>query len=53
MKRFQLALPGPTEYDPLVLNELVRPNLPHYGDEWLPIYEDIITKLQQVYQTNN
>ena len=53
MKRFQLALPGPTEYDPLVLNELVRPNLPHYGEEWLPIYEDIITKLQQVYQTNN
>ena len=53
MKPYQLALPGPTEYDPQVLKELTRPILPHYGEEWLPIYDDIINKLQQVYQTKN
>lgn len=53
MKAYQIALPGPTEYDPRVLKELCRPLLPHYGDEWLPIYHDIIEKMQRIYQTEN
>ena len=53
MKPYQLALPGPTEYDPRVLKELSRPMLPHYGEEWLEIYNKIISRLQQVYQTSN
>ena len=53
MKAYQIALPGPTEYDPRVLEQLSRPLLPHYGDEWLPIYRDIIEKMQRIYQTKN
>lgn len=53
MKAYQIALPGPAEYDPRVLKELSRPLLPHYGDEWLPIYHDIIKKMQQIYRTQN
>jgi alanine-glyoxylate transaminase/serine-glyoxylate transaminase/serine-pyruvate transaminase len=53
MKSYQIALPGPTECDPRVLSELSKPILPHYGDEWLSIYDEIIRRLQRVYQTKN
>ncbi|MBD3306695.1 aminotransferase class V-fold PLP-dependent enzyme [candidate division KSB3 bacterium] len=52
MKAFQLSLPGPTEYDPEVLQALYQPNLPHYGDIWMEIYEQILSRLKQVYQTD-
>jgi alanine-glyoxylate transaminase / serine-glyoxylate transaminase / serine-pyruvate transaminase len=53
MKRYQLSLPGPTECDPEVLNELNRPNIPHYGDLWVDYYLITLKKLQKIYQTNN
>ena len=53
MKRYQLSIPGPTECDPEVLNELNRPNLPHYGVLWIDYYLSIIKQLQKIYQTNN
>ena len=53
MKRFQLSLPGPTECDPEVLNELNRPNIPHYGELWLDYYLETLDKLKKIYQTNN
>jgi len=52
MKRYQLSLPGPTECDPEVLNELNRPNLPHYGELWLDFYLKMLNKLRKIYQTN-
>jgi len=52
MKRYQLSLPGPTECDPEVLNELNRPNLPHYGELWLDFYLKVLDKLRKIYQTN-
>jgi alanine-glyoxylate transaminase / serine-glyoxylate transaminase / serine-pyruvate transaminase len=53
VKRYQLSIPGPTECDPEVLNELNRPNIPHYGDLWLDYYLKTLKKLQKIYQTNN
>ena len=52
MKRYQLSLPGPTECDPEVLNELNCPNLPHYGELWLDFYLKVLGKLRKIYQTN-
>ena len=51
MRNYQLSLPGPTEVDPRVLQELVRPNLPHYGDLWVAIYRGVIEKLKKTYRT--
>ena len=53
MNRYQLSLPGPTECDPEVLNELNRPNIPHYGDLWMNYYLETLQKLQKIYQTSN
>jgi len=52
MERYQISLPGPTECDPEVLNELNRPNLPHYGKLWIDFYWEMIGKLKKIYQTN-
>ena len=51
MDEFQLSLPGPTECDPEVLQELSRPNLPHYGDAWMEIHRQLIQRLRQVSRT--
>jgi alanine-glyoxylate transaminase/serine-glyoxylate transaminase/serine-pyruvate transaminase len=53
MDDFQLSLPGPAECDPEVLQELTRPNLPHYGDIWLGIYSRIIQRLKEMSRTRN
>jgi len=53
MEKYQLSIPGPTECDPEVLNELNRPNIPHYGDLWVDYYLEILQKLQKIYQTKN
>ncbi len=51
MDRFQLSLPGPTECDPEVLQELARPNLPHYGETWMATYSRIIERLKEISRT--
>jgi alanine-glyoxylate transaminase/serine-glyoxylate transaminase/serine-pyruvate transaminase len=48
MDDFQLSLPGPTECDPEVLQELARPNLPHYGEIWMGIYSRIVRRLKEI-----
>ena len=48
MERYQLSLPGPTECDPNVLNELNRPNLPHYGELWIDFYWEVLGKLKKI-----
>ena len=52
MRNYQLSLPGPSEVDPRVLQELVRPNLPHYGELWVGIYRGVIEKLKQACRTD-
>jgi alanine-glyoxylate transaminase/serine-glyoxylate transaminase/serine-pyruvate transaminase len=51
MRSYQLSLAGPSEVDPRVLQELVRPNLPHYGDLWVPTYRGVLEKLKKAYRT--
>jgi aspartate aminotransferase-like enzyme len=51
VKNYQLSLPGPSEVDPEVLQAMVRPNLPHYGDLWIEIYRGIINNLRKIYRT--
>jgi len=51
--RYQLSLPGPTEYDPEVLAELLRPTMPHYGEQWVKTYSSVLESLRRIYQTKN
>jgi alanine-glyoxylate transaminase/serine-glyoxylate transaminase/serine-pyruvate transaminase len=51
MRGYQLSLPGPSEVDPRVLQELARPNLPHYGELWVGIYRGVIEKLKKIHAT--
>jgi len=51
MKRFRLMIPGPIELDEEVRQELARPLLPHYGKEWLRVYQETRGLLRQVFQT--
>jgi alanine-glyoxylate transaminase/serine-glyoxylate transaminase/serine-pyruvate transaminase len=37
--------------DPRVLQELARPNLPHYGELWVARYRGVIEKLKKAYRT--
>ncbi len=53
MTRYQLSLPGPTEYDPEVLAELLRPTTPHYGEQWVKTYASILELLKRIHQTRN
>jgi len=48
---FQLSIPGPIEYSPEVIRELIKPILPHYGPEWLEIYRDTQNMVKKVYRT--
>lgn len=34
------------------MNELNRPNLPHYGELWIVFYLSLLNKLRKIYQTN-
>jgi alanine-glyoxylate transaminase/serine-glyoxylate transaminase/serine-pyruvate transaminase len=52
MRNYQLSLPGPCDVDPRVLQELLRPNLPHYGDLWVDIYRGTIANLKKIYRTS-
>lgn len=51
MKRFRLMIPGPIELDEEVRQELAQPLLPHYGKEWLRVYQETRGLLRQVFQT--
>ena len=52
MKRLKLMVPGPIELDGEVLREMARPLLPHYGEEWLEIYNETLRALKRVFQTD-
>ncbi len=51
MRNYQLSLPGPAEVDPQVMQALLHPNLPHYGNLWMGIYRGILDKLKAVHRT--
>lgn len=48
-----LFIPGPSEPEPEVLAELSLPILPHYGDEWMSVYQDATSMVQKVFRTRS
>ena len=53
IKRTMLMTPGPVDVDSDVLVALAEPTPPHYGDEWLAVYDEAIERLKQVFGTEN
>jgi len=49
----KLMLPGPIDIFDETLDALSEPVRPHYGEEFMTIYRDTVTMLQQVFQTRN
>ncbi len=52
-KQVRLMIPGPVDAEDDVLMALAAPTLPHYGHEWLVIYNETIERLKQVFGTQN
>ncbi|MDY7041115.1 MAG: alanine--glyoxylate aminotransferase family protein [Chloroflexota bacterium] len=53
MKNYKLMIPGPVDVEDEVLAAISSPSMPHYGAEWLTVHNDVISMLQQVFQTEN
>ncbi len=49
---YDLLIPGPTTLDPTVLQEMVRPVVPHYGAAWTAYYQETIGLLKNVFDTS-
>ena len=52
-ERARLMIAGPVDVDDDVLMALAEPVRPHYGSEWLAIYNEAIEHLKQVFGTRN
>jgi alanine-glyoxylate transaminase/serine-glyoxylate transaminase/serine-pyruvate transaminase len=52
-QHFKLMIPGPVDAEDDVLAAMAEPILPHYGKEWLEIYDEAVERLQQVFRTQN
>lgn len=46
-------IPGPVDVEDDVLAALAEPVLPHYGHDWLVIYDETLALLKQVFGTQN
>jgi len=53
MTRYKLMIPGPVDVEDEVLAAMARPVIPHYGPDWLNVYNDVLSMLKQVFQTKN
>ncbi len=51
MRKPLLMIPGPTEASNRVLKALSCPVIPHYGENWKPIYHETIQMLKQLFKT--
>ncbi len=49
----KLLIPGPTEVRQGCLDELSRPISPHYGNDWVKLYNNVIDKLKIIFNTKN
>lgn len=52
-KHLKLFTPGPGDVDDEVLASLATPVIRHYGPEWMEIYNETQSLLQQVFKTKN
>ncbi len=53
IKHPKLMIPGPVDVSDQVLAALAEPTIPHYGPQWLAVYNEVITGLQQIFATRN
>ncbi len=53
MKIHKLMIPGPVDILDDVRETMASPSVPHYGREWMAIYQETIELLRQVFQTRN
>jgi aspartate aminotransferase-like enzyme len=51
MRRKILMIPGPTEVSEEVRQELGKPVTPHYGSDWVGLYNETIAMLKKVFMT--
>jgi alanine-glyoxylate transaminase/serine-glyoxylate transaminase/serine-pyruvate transaminase len=49
----KLMIPGPVDVEDDVLAAMAEPILPHYGQQWLEIYDEAVSSLKQIFQTQN
>jgi alanine-glyoxylate transaminase/serine-glyoxylate transaminase/serine-pyruvate transaminase len=47
-----LMIPGPVSVRPQVLGELSSPVLPHFGSEWIELYDDVRSLLKEIFRTS-
>lgn len=52
-QRFKLMIPGPVDAEDDVLAAMAQQVLPHYGQEWLEIYNETVDLLRQIFGTRN
>jgi len=53
MKHKILMIPGSTEMSREVLAKLALPVEPHYGDEFVKLYFEVVAKLKKIFETSN
>ena len=51
MKRDRLMIPGPVDIADDVRQTMAGPAVPHYGDEWIEIYQETLDLLRRVFET--
>jgi aspartate aminotransferase-like enzyme len=52
-ERKKLMIPGPVDVWDDTLDAMGKPITPHYGDEWIALYWELIGLVKQVFQTQN
>ncbi len=52
-QHFRLMIPGPVDAEDDVLQAMAAPILPHYGKEWMEIYDEVLERLKQLFGTQN
>lgn len=53
MKKQMVLLPGPVEVEDETLGIMGSPIVPHYGKEWVPIYNETVGLCKELFQTKN
>lgn len=51
-KEIELLIPGPVPVTADVLAALARPVRQHYGPDWLPDYQEFISRLRRIFDTS-
>lgn len=51
MSDLRLMIPGPVGVSRDVLDALAEPTLPHYGANWMPLFDETIDLLKRLFET--